>query len=118
VRGADLLGDRHHQLVFGFENEGTGEVLDLDVVGAGGTDLVGSQISVYKGAATLAAGRIVTYHPVYREDDPNCCPTGGADRDTVRLEGGRWAVVGSGAFALPGPDQGGFPDDFGPPRPG
>ena len=84
------------------------------VGGAGG--LVGTQIAVYKGAATLAAGRIVTYHPIYRADEPNCCPTGGADRDTVALEGGRWAVVGAGPFALPGPNGPGFPNDFGPPR--
>lgn len=116
VHTADLAGDHHRQLVFGFENEGTGEVLDLDAVGAGGTGLLGSQISVYKGAATLAVGRIVTYHPVYREDDPNCCPTGGADRDTLRLEGGRWVVAGSSPFALPGPQGHGFPNDFGPPR--
>jgi hypothetical protein len=114
VRSAELGGDRHDQLVFGFENEGTGGVLDLDVVGGDGSALLGSQIAVYKGAATVTGGRILTYHPVYRANDPNCCPTGGADRDTLRLEGGRWVVVGSAPFALPG--RRGFPDDFGPPR--
>jgi hypothetical protein len=116
VRSADLAGTRHRELVFGFENEGTGEILDLDVVSADGTGLLGSQISVYKGAATVSTGRIVTYHPVYRDDDPNCCPTGGADRDTVALEGSRWMVVGSRPFALPAAGGAGFPDDFGPPR--
>lgn len=116
VRGADLLGNGHRELVFGFENQGTGEVRDLDVVGADGAGLIAGQISVYKGTATLSGRQILTYHPVYRDDDPNCCPTGGADRDAVQLEGGRWAVVGSRPFALPGAGQRGFPDDFGPPR--
>jgi hypothetical protein len=115
LRSADLAGNHHRELVFGFENEGTGGVLDLDVVGGTG-GLVGSQIAVYKGAATLAGGRILTYHPIYREDDPNCCPTGGADRDAVALEGSRWVVVGADPYPLPGADQPGFPNDFGPPR--
>ena len=116
VRSADLVGNHHQELVFGFENQGTGEVRDLDVVAADGAGLVAGQLSVYKGTAALSAGRILTYHPVYRDDDPNCCPTGGADRDTVQLERGRWVVVGSSPFALPGAGGPGFPDDFGPPR--
>jgi len=115
VRSADLLGNAHHELVFGFEDQGTGEIRDLDVVGADGAGLVAAQLSVYKGTATLSGRQILTYHPVFRDDDPNCCPTGGADRDAVQLEGSRWVVVGSRPFALRGVAGHRFPDDFGPP---
>lgn len=116
VRAADVGGQGHPQLVFGFENQGTGRVLDLDVVAPAGGSLLASQISVYKGTATLARGRITTYHPVYRDSDPNCCPTGGGDRDLVELRHGQWEITGSRAVGLPGPDGPGLPNDFGPPR--
>ena len=116
VRSADLLGNHHRELVFGFVGAGSGEILDLDVVGPDGRGLLGSQIAVEHGAATISGRRILTYHPVYRDADPNCCPTGGAARDTVELRSGTWAVTGSEPVAPPGPGQPALPDDFGPPR--
>ena len=116
VRSADLLGNGHRELVFGFVGAGSGAILDLDVVGADGRDLLGSQMAVDHGAATISGRRILTYHPVYRDAEPNCCPTGGAARDTVELRSGTWVVTGSEPVAPLGPGHPDFPDDFGPPR--
>ena len=116
VRSADLLGNHHRELVFGFVGAGSGAILDLDVVGVDGRALLGSEVSVEHGAATISGRRILTYHPVYRDAEPNCCPTGGADRDTVELRAGTWVVTGSEPVAPLGPGNPAFPDDFGPPR--
>ena len=111
LRSADLVGDGQRELVFGFENEGTGEILDIDAVTPDGTSVLGGQVSVYKGTATATTLQLTTYQPVYRPDDPNCCPSGGAERETLELQKGRWTVIGSRSVALPraGP---GFPNDF------
>jgi hypothetical protein len=115
VTTADVLGTGHQELVFGFEDQGTGQILDIDAVAADGGSVLGrSQISVYKGTATVAGNQVVTYYPVYKSTDPNCCPSGGDASQTVVFTHGAWTVVRT--RAVPAPAAGAsFPNDFGDP---
>jgi hypothetical protein len=74
---ADVTRDGEDELVIGFRSEGTGGILDLDVVGIaeGGAPRVLAHDQLYKGTVVVRADRLVTYTPVYRRSDGNCCPT-------------------------------------------
>jgi hypothetical protein len=91
---ADITGDGDDELLLGYRSEGTGQILDVDVVGTArdGAPRVLAHDQLYKGTAIVRQGRLVTYEPVYREADANCCPTW-IERSTVRFHDGALRVV-------------------------
>jgi hypothetical protein len=93
ARAADVTGDGHDELVLGYRTEGTGQILDVDVVGTlpDGTPRVLAHDQVYKGNVRTRHDRLVEYEPVYRREDANCCPTWIARRD-VRYRDGAFRV--------------------------
>ena len=50
--------------------------------------------SGYKLGLFRLGRELVVSQPVYRANDPNCCPTGGFDHVRFRFAGGRFAVAG------------------------
>jgi len=116
LTSSDVLGDGRRELLFGFENQGTGAILDIDAVSADGASvLANEQISIYKGAATVQGSRVVTHHPIYKDGDANCCPSGGDGSDTVTFAQGRWSVTASRHVSPPPANQQ-WPDDFADPN--
>jgi hypothetical protein len=91
---ADITGDGDDELLLGYRSEGTGQILDVDVVDTArdGTPRVLAHDQLYKGTAIVRQGRLVTYEPVYRDADANCCPTW-IERSTVRFRDGALRVV-------------------------
>ncbi|HEX6311949.1 MAG TPA: hypothetical protein VF152_10005, partial [Acidimicrobiia bacterium] len=89
----DVTGDGADELVVGYRAEGTGHVLDYDIVATrdDGAPLVLAHDELYRGTVVVEPGRLVTYSPVYRETDGNCCPSW-IRRDTVRYERGAFHV--------------------------
>jgi hypothetical protein len=49
----------------------------------------------YKLGLTRAGADLVQNQPVYRKNDPNCCPTGGFDHARWHWNGSRFVVVRS-----------------------
>jgi hypothetical protein len=90
---ADVTGDGKDELVLGYRSEGTGQLLDVDIVGtdARGTPKVLAHDELYKGTVEVERGRLVTYAPVYGKGDGNCCPTW-IERDVVRYRSGAFRV--------------------------
>ena len=90
---ADVTGDGHDEVVLGYRSEGTGQILDFDVVGTDpdGTPRVLAHDQVYKGNVRTRGGRLVTYAPVYRRTDANCCPKW-IERDDVTFRDGAFHV--------------------------
>jgi hypothetical protein len=94
AKAADVTGDGKDELLLGYRNEGTGMILDLDIVGtdATGAPRVLAHDDLYKGNVVLRGGRLVTYTPDYKKTDGNCCPTW-IVRDVLRYDGGGFTVV-------------------------
>lgn len=90
---ADVTGDGHDEVVLGYRSEGTGQILDFDVVGTDpdGTPRVLAHDQVYKGNVRTRGGKLVTYAPVYRRSDANCCPTW-IERDDITFRAGAFHV--------------------------
>ena len=90
---ADVTGDGHDEVVVGYRSEGTGQILDFDVVRTDpdGTPRVLAHDQVYKGNVRTRGGRLVTYAPVYRRTDANCCPEW-IERDDVTFRDGAFHV--------------------------
>jgi hypothetical protein len=55
--------------------------------------LAQKQLSLYKVGLFLRGGDLVDSQPVYRRNDPNCCPTGGFDHRRFHWNGRRLALV-------------------------
>ena len=49
----------------------------------------------YKLGLVRVGGDLVATQPVYHENDPNCCPTGGFDHERWHWNGSRFGVVRS-----------------------
>lgn len=77
AKAADVTGDGHDELVLGYRSEGTGQILDFDVVDADATGApqLLAHDTVYKGNVRARNGHLVAYEPVYKKTDANCCPT-------------------------------------------
>ena len=92
ARTADLTGDGHQTLLVGYRAEGTGEILDMDiVVGTATGPRVAGHREFYKGVVQILPGRLVTYAPIYRARDGNCCPSF-TERDEIRYRTGSFAL--------------------------
>jgi hypothetical protein len=77
AKAVDVTRDGEDELVIGYRSEGTGQILDVDIVGTddAGTPHVLAHDEIYKGNVVFRKGRLVVYEPVYRQHDANCCPT-------------------------------------------
>lgn len=89
----DVTGDGKPELLVGYRSEGTGQILDIDIVGTtdDGTPKVLAHDQLYKGTAKIKGGTLITWSPVYRKSDANCCPTS-IRRDVVRFRDGAFVV--------------------------
>jgi hypothetical protein len=77
VKAVDVTRDGHDELVVGYRSEGTGMILDVDIVGTdpGGVPRVLAHDQFYKGSVVFRGGHLVAWAPVYKRTDANCCPT-------------------------------------------
>jgi hypothetical protein len=60
---------------------------------AGRWQLAHRELDVYKVGLARVATDLVETEPVYRRNDPNCCPTGGFDHRRFHWNGSRFVVV-------------------------
>jgi hypothetical protein len=60
---------------------------------AGRWSLALRQLQVYKVGLFRVGGDLVESTPVYRKNDPNCCPTGGFDHRRLHWNGARFVVA-------------------------
>jgi hypothetical protein len=92
----DVTGDGRTDMAVSLFSGGTaGDVGWLVFVpGASGWRLTGSG-SGYKLGLFRSGSKLLAVQPVYRKDDPNCCPTGGFDRTLYRWDGSRLVVARS-----------------------
>ena len=90
---ADVTSDGHDDVVLGYRSDGTGQILDFDVVGTDpdGAPRVLAHDQVYKGNVRTRGGRLVTYAPVYRRNDANCCATW-IERDNITFRDAEFHV--------------------------
>ena len=51
------------------------------------------QLEAYQVSLAVRGGDLVETQPIYRRDDPNCCPTGGFRHRRFHWTGHRFAVV-------------------------
>lgn len=92
AKTADLTGDDHQSLVVGYRAEGTGEILDLDIVsGTTSGPHVAAHREFYKGVVQILPGHLVAYAPIYLARDGNCCPSF-TQRDDIRYRRGRFML--------------------------
>jgi hypothetical protein len=49
----------------------------------------------YKVGLFRVGGDVVTSQPIYKRNDPNCCPTGGFSHDRFHWSGGRFVLLRS-----------------------
>jgi hypothetical protein len=99
VRAADVSGDGQPEVVYGFRHQGTGQILELDVVEAPGRVVVHRELD--KGTAVAAEGRLEDWTAQFGPDDPNCCPSSFL-YSVIRFDGSAWRVVEKRQVA---PDQ-------------
>jgi hypothetical protein len=90
----DATGDGRADMAVSLFSGGTaGDVGWLFFVPHGaGWRLAGSGTG-YKFALRRSGSELLTVQPVYRKNDPNCCPTGGFDRTLYRWNGSRLVVA-------------------------
>ena len=93
AKAVDVTGDGRDELIIGYRSDGTGEILDVDIVGTdeAGTPVVLVHDQLYKGNVVFKKGRLISYAPVYRKMDANCCPTW-IERDVLRYRDGVFHV--------------------------
>jgi hypothetical protein len=90
----DVTGDGRTDMAVSLFSGGTaGDVGWLFFVPRGaGWRLAGSGTG-YKMGVFRSGPDVLAVQPVYRRNDPNCCPTGGFDRTLYRWDGTRLAVA-------------------------
>ena len=99
VRTEDASGDGQPEIVFGFRHQGTGQILELDVVEAPGKVVLHRELD--KGSATVRAGQIDDWSAQFDADDANCCPSTFL-HTVIRFTDGAWRLVEQQQIA---PDQ-------------
>jgi hypothetical protein len=93
---ADVDGDVLPEIWIGYTT--VSDELDIDIVSPrrNGTLVRVADHGLRAGRAVIVPGGADTYEPLYLSGDQRCCPTGGAARRQVRVEGTVWT-----ASALP-----------------
>ena len=66
-----------------------------------GWKLLFRRLDLYKVGLRAASNGIVETLPLYKRDDPNCCPTGGFDHKLFRRRHGRFALARAWHTAKP-----------------
>jgi hypothetical protein len=79
-------------IVFGFRNQGSAEVLSVDLVRGAG--VVAVHQDLYRGVARASAGQLDTWSAVLAAGDSNCCPAS-YQHDTIRFVNGVWELAGA-----------------------
>jgi hypothetical protein len=90
VKAEDASGDGQPEIVFGFRHQGTGQILELDVVGAPGEVVLHRELD--KGTAQVRPGQIDDWSAQFAPEDANCCPSSFL-HSTIRFAEGAWRVV-------------------------
>ena len=90
VRVEDVSGDGRPDIVFGIRHQGTGQILELDVVEAPGQVTLHRELD--KGTAAVAPGQLEDWAAQFGPEDPNCCPSSFL-HTVIRVEGGAWRAV-------------------------
>jgi len=90
----DITGDRRTDMLVSVASGGTaGDVGWLLFLPDGTRWRLVRSGTGYKLSLLRSGSAFEAVQPVYRSNDPNCCPTGGFDRTLYRWTGGRLAVV-------------------------
>jgi hypothetical protein len=92
VRSQDLSADGTPEFVFGFRNQGSGAILDVDVVDAPGRVVV--HRSLDKGRAEVSDGRLDVWAAEFGPNDASCCPSR-YRHGLIRRTEGAWRLVSS-----------------------
>jgi hypothetical protein len=92
---ADLTGDGKPELAVTFFSGGTaGDTGWAVLAGGSGTwRVVLRQLDGYKVGLHVRHADLVESQPVYRKNDPNCCPTGGFDHRRFHWNGRKFALA-------------------------
>jgi hypothetical protein len=92
---ADLTADGRRDMVVPFASGGTaGDTAWFVFRGRrGGWQLVLKRLQLYKVGVLRRGNELVETQPIYRKNDPNCCPTGGFDHVRFRWNVSTFAVV-------------------------
>jgi hypothetical protein len=93
AKAVDITRDGKDELIVGYRSEGTGMILDVDIVGVdpGGAPRVLAHDQLYKGSVVFRHGRLVAWAPEYERTDANCCPTW-VRRAVLELRDGAFSV--------------------------
>jgi hypothetical protein len=83
-------GGGFEDIVFGFRNQGTAQILSVDLVQGRGEVTVHQDL--YRGVARTAPGRLDAWSAVLAASDPNCCPSS-YEHETISYSDGGWRVV-------------------------
>jgi hypothetical protein len=91
----DLTGDGRVDMAFTVFSGGTAGDTAWVVMRktARGWTVGFAELHAYKVGLSRRGASLVESQPVYRKDDPNCCPTGGFDHRRLRWTGRRFAIV-------------------------
>jgi hypothetical protein len=96
VRVDSVAADGFSDIVFGFRNQGTAQVLSVDVVH--GPGMVAVHRDLAKGAARTATGQLDTWSAVLATHGQDCCPKS-YEHDTIREVDGAWRIVARASVA-------------------
>jgi hypothetical protein len=89
----DLTRDGRTDMAVGLGSGGTaGDVGWLVFVPNGRAWRLAGSGTGYKLGLRRSGSELLAVQPVYRKNDPNCCPTGGFDRTLYRWDGKRLVV--------------------------
>lgn len=90
---ADADGDQVAEVWVGYQV--VGGTFDVDIVfpRRDGSLARAADHGLRNGRVVILAGGADTYEPVFLADDQPCCPTGGAVRREVRVEGAAWRAT-------------------------
>jgi hypothetical protein len=93
AKAVDVTGDGEDELVIAYRSEGTGMILDVDIVGTepDGSPRILAHDQLYKGSVVFRHGHLVAWVPVYKRTDANCCPTW-VERDVLVYRDGTFTV--------------------------
>jgi len=99
----DVTGDRRTDMVVTFASGGTAGDVAWAVWRAtpAGWRLAFAQLHAYQMRLALSGNDLVEIQPIYRKQDPNCCPTGGLEHRRFRWNGRTFTVARSWHTAAP-----------------